>query len=215
MRKRTSKVTQKATQAGNQVLNAEGAAALLGVSARLVLRLARAGTLPGRKVGKEWRFTVVCDEPFYAHYLLHTGAPHPGAAEIMRRHETDWRRVLAFLLGTVPEGKQIFFQKHMAHHLLPHMGEEWLPSLTHCFLIRDPGETLLSLDKILSEPGLRDTGLPQQVKIFEEVLERTGETPPVIDSRDLLENPEGMLTQLCELLDVPFRDTMLSWAAGR
>jgi excisionase family DNA binding protein len=41
----------------NQVLNAEGAAVLLGVSSRLVLRLARAGTLPARKVGKEWRFT--------------------------------------------------------------------------------------------------------------------------------------------------------------
>ena len=30
---------------------------MLGVSSRLVLRLARAGTLPARKVGKEWRFT--------------------------------------------------------------------------------------------------------------------------------------------------------------
>jgi excisionase family DNA binding protein len=43
--------------AKNQVLNAAGAAALLDVSSRLVLRLARAGVLPGRKVGKEWRFT--------------------------------------------------------------------------------------------------------------------------------------------------------------
>lgn len=41
----------------NPVLNAEGAAALLGVSSRLILRLARTGALPGRKVGKEWRFT--------------------------------------------------------------------------------------------------------------------------------------------------------------
>ena len=38
-------------------LNAEGAAQLLGVSSRLILRLARAGSLPARKVGKEWRFT--------------------------------------------------------------------------------------------------------------------------------------------------------------
>lgn len=39
-----------------EILNAEGAAEALGVSPRLVLRLAREGKLPGKKVGKEWRF---------------------------------------------------------------------------------------------------------------------------------------------------------------
>jgi excisionase family DNA binding protein len=39
-----------------EVLNAAGAAGVLGVSARLVLRLARKNKLPGKKVGKEWRF---------------------------------------------------------------------------------------------------------------------------------------------------------------
>ena len=39
-----------------EVLNKEGAARLLGLSERLVLRLAREGRLPGKKLGKEWRF---------------------------------------------------------------------------------------------------------------------------------------------------------------
>jgi len=39
-----------------EVLTASGAAQALGVSARLVLRLARKNKLPGKKVGKEWRF---------------------------------------------------------------------------------------------------------------------------------------------------------------
>lgn len=39
-----------------EVLNAPGAAALLSVSSRLILRLARQGKIPGKKVGKEWRF---------------------------------------------------------------------------------------------------------------------------------------------------------------
>jgi excisionase family DNA binding protein len=38
------------------VLDAEGAAGLLHVSIKTVLKLARAGELPGRKVGREWRF---------------------------------------------------------------------------------------------------------------------------------------------------------------
>jgi len=59
MTKRHSKHRKKAVPLTNknQVLNADGAAQLLGVSSRLILRLARAGTLPARKVGKEWRFT--------------------------------------------------------------------------------------------------------------------------------------------------------------
>jgi hypothetical protein len=158
--------------------------------------------------------TAVCDEPFYAHYLLRTGAPHPGAGEVIAHHEADWRQVLAFLTGPVPGGKSIFFQKHMAHHLLPHMGEEWFPRLTHCFLIRDPRAMLLSLVKILPDAKLEDTGLPQQVAIFEDVRRRSGVTPPVVDARDLLEDPRRILGELCGRLGVPFSEAMLSWPAG-
>src|SRR5438105_2443889 len=97
--------------------------------------------------------TFVCDEPLYAHYLLVTGAPHPGAAEVIHRHETDWRKVTEWLTGPVPEGKRIFYQKHMAHHLLPDIGEEWLAALTHGFLIRDPEEMLPSLLRVLPGAG--------------------------------------------------------------
>jgi excisionase family DNA binding protein len=40
----------------DQVLDAPGAAILLKVSTKTLLRLARAGELPARKVGREWRF---------------------------------------------------------------------------------------------------------------------------------------------------------------
>lgn len=39
-----------------EVLDAEGAGAALGVSKWLVLRLARQKEIPGKKVGREWRF---------------------------------------------------------------------------------------------------------------------------------------------------------------
>lgn len=38
------------------VLDAEGAAQLLHVSTKTLLKSARAGEIPGRKVGREWRF---------------------------------------------------------------------------------------------------------------------------------------------------------------
>lgn len=40
----------------HEVLTAEEAAALLRVSTKTVLSLARNGTLPGEKVGRAWRF---------------------------------------------------------------------------------------------------------------------------------------------------------------
>lgn len=158
--------------------------------------------------------TYVCDEPFYAHYLLQTGVDHPGAEEIIENQENDWRKVSEWLTGEVPEGKSIFYQKHMAHHLLPGMGREWLDEVRNAFLIRDPREMLTSLLKVTPEAGVEDTGLPQQWELFERRAEPTGEPPPVVDSKDVLENPRGVLSKLCEALGVRFLDSMLSWPPG-
>jgi len=158
--------------------------------------------------------TFVCDEPLYAHYLLHTGIDHPGRDEVIAAHETDWRKVVAWLTGPVPDGKPIFYQKHMAHHLLPHIERGWLDRLTHCFLIREPGEMLTSLVKHLPHPRREDTGLPQQIELLHHVQRCTGVTPPVLDARDVLDDPRRMLSLLCQRLGVPFLKEMLSWPPG-
>jgi len=158
--------------------------------------------------------TTVCDEPLYAHYLRLTGRDHPGAAEIVAECETDWRRVAALLTGPIPGDATVFYQKHMAHHLLPEVGREWLWGLEHAFLIRDPREMLLSLSKVTPDPGLEDTGLPQQIELFDEVRGRTGRTPPVLDARDVLEDPRGQLSALCAELGLPFDEGMLAWPPG-
>lgn len=157
----------------------------------------------------------VSDEPLYAHYLAETGLPHPGRDEILAACDADWRRVAAHLSGPVPGGKALWYQKHMAHHLLPRIGRAWLGALEHAFLIRDPREMLISLDKVTPNPRVADTGLPQQLALFEEVRGRTGRTPPVVDARDVLAAPEGVLRALCGALAIPFLPEMLSWAPGR
>lgn len=159
--------------------------------------------------------TVVCDEPLYAHYLLRTGKPHPGAEEVIRCHDTDWRRVVAWLTAELPEGKSIFYQKHMAHHLLPEIDRGWLADMANCFLIRDPEEMLTSLLHNVPQPTLEDTGLPQQVEIFDLVRRQTGSTPPVLDARDVLQRPEALLRRLCHALGVEFLPCMLHWEPGR
>jgi len=159
--------------------------------------------------------TFVSDEPLYAHYLAHTRKPHPGADEIIARYETDWRQVVAQLTGPIPGGKTIWFQKHMTHHLLPHLELDWIDRLTNCFLIRDPREMLISLLRVFPEANLADTGLRQQVCLFERVRAATGKTPPVLDSRDVLRNPRGELSKLCAAAGVELTEAMLHWPAGR
>ena len=158
--------------------------------------------------------TVVVDEPLYAFYLLRTGLPHPGAAEIIAQDETDWRAVAARLTGALPPGATVFYQKHMAHHLLPEVERDWLWGLEHAFLLRDPREMLLSLSKVTPNPRPEDTGLPQQLELFEEVERRTGRTPPVLDAKDVLDDPRALLGRLCDALGVAFDEAMLSWPAG-
>lgn len=158
--------------------------------------------------------TIVCDEPLYAHYLDVTRREHPGAAEIIEHHERDWRRVVAWLTGPLPPGRSIFYQKQMAHHLLPQIERDWLDRVTNCFLIREPRRMVVSLDKVFANPELLDTGLPQQVEIFRRVRQRTGRVPPVIDAADVLADPRGMLSRLCSALGVEFSDVMLHWPPG-
>jgi hypothetical protein len=159
--------------------------------------------------------TAVWDEPFYAYYLQQTGRAHPGREETLARHEADWRTVRDRLLGDLPGGKQVFYQKHMSHHFLGDIDRRWLRQVVNCFLIRDPREMLPSLIKKVPDATLADTGLSQQIEILHLVQEWTGEVPVVIDARDVLANPRCMLELLCVRLGVPFVEEMLSWPPGR
>jgi len=158
--------------------------------------------------------TFVTDEPLYAHYLKTTGADHPGREEVIAHHEPDWRKVAAWLTGPVPDGRAIWYQKHMAHHLTPEVDTAWIDELTNCFLIRDPAEMITSYIKIVPDPTPEDLALPQQLALFERERARTGRTPPVLDSRDVLENPRATLSKLCDAVGVPFDEAMLSWEPG-
>jgi len=156
----------------------------------------------------------VVDEPFYAFYLKKTGADHPGAEEVIAAGETDWRKVVANLTGPIPNGRRIFYQKQMTHHLLPEISRDWLGEVTNCFLIRDPAEVIASYIKKNGEPTFEDVGFVQQAEIFDFVRNQTGAVPPVIDADDVLRDAERMLRLSCDAIGVEFSDAMLSWPPG-
>jgi hypothetical protein len=157
---------------------------------------------------------AVSDEPFYAAYLAITGLEHPMRAEILRHHETDWRKVDTALAGPPPGGCPLWYQKHMTHHMLPEIERGFMHACRHAFLIRHPARVLASYAAKREAVTLFDIGFAQQEALFEEAAAIAGEAPPVIDADALLANPERELRKLCGALAIPFDAAMLSWPAG-
>jgi hypothetical protein len=159
--------------------------------------------------------TAVVDEPFYAAYLAATGLDHPMRKEVLVSQPTNWRDVVTGLLGPVPQGRPIFYQKHMTHHMVEGFGRDWIVSCRNAFLIRAPEEVLASYTAKRGEVTLDDIGFVPQRELFEREAERLGAAPPVIDARDVLADPRATLGALCRALGIEFSERMLAWPSGR
>jgi hypothetical protein len=159
--------------------------------------------------------TSVIDEPFYAAYLAQTGLDHPMRDEILSAAPIDWHTVAATLVGPVPRGRRIFYQKHMTHHMLPGVDLGWMDACRHAFLIRAPERVLASYTAKRGTVLLEDIGFVRQRELFDREADRGGQAPPVLDADDVLGNPHAALTWLCARLDIPFTEHMLHWPAGR
>ncbi|MDP8902099.1 MAG: sulfotransferase family protein, partial [Actinomycetota bacterium] len=155
--------------------------------------------------------TLVVDEPLYSHYLKVTRAEHPGDDEVLAAMDTDGGRVVrGVLLG--PCERPVHFFKNMAHHL-EGLDRGFLGGLTNVLLTRDPAEMLPSLARQLPNPTLRDTGLLYQTEILDHILGE-GLDPVVLDAKQLLLDPPGVLRGACDQLGIPFHEAMLRWPAG-
>jgi hypothetical protein len=157
--------------------------------------------------------TAVWDEPLYAYYLDRTGLDHPMREAVITAGETDANTVIENCLA-VPDGVTYWFQKHMTMHLLPDVPVDWVERTKSFFLIRRPEAVLASYHDRRANPTIEDVGFRRQAELFDMVTEKTGRRPPVIDSDAVLAAPETVLRRLCDALDMPFDDAMLSWPPG-
>ena len=159
--------------------------------------------------------TAVVDEPFYAAYLSLTGLDHPMRNEVLAAQPTDPHVVAEALLSPAPGGRALFYQKHMAHHMLPAVPRDWIAACRNAFLIRPAEAVLASYAAKREGVTLDDIGFVQQAELFDREADRLGRAPPVIEANDVLADPRRTLSALCAALGVAFSDRMLSWPAGR
>ncbi len=158
--------------------------------------------------------TVVTDEPFYAAYLHRTGIDHPLRDAVIASQSIDCAAVAAALVGPVPGGKPIWYQKHMTLHLLEGFERDWMSQVLNAFLIRDPAAVLASYAAKRTHVTLADLGFVQQRRLFEREAERLGTPPPVVDAADILANPVRTLERLCRALGIEYTPSMLGWPRG-
>lgn len=155
--------------------------------------------------------TRVVDEPLYAHYLRVSGADHPGRAEVLRAQESDGAKVVRdIVLGRC--ARPVQFQKHMAHHLVE-LDRSFLRQTVNVLLVRDPAEVVLTLRHQVARPTLRDVGIKAQAELLAE-LRAAGQEPVVLDAKQVLTDPEGVLRELCRRVALPWDRAMLAWPAG-
>lgn len=155
--------------------------------------------------------TFVIDEPLYAHYLVNSNADHPGKDEVIMSQENDGEKVVNEIILKNYE-KEVVFIKQMTHHLI-NIDESFLEKVVNLFLIRNPKQLISSLTEVIGKVNMRDTGIKRQYEIYEKLCS-IDLKPVVIDSGEILKDPESVLKKLCVELEIPFQKEMLSWDEG-
>ena len=156
-------------------------------------------------------FTVL-DEPFYGHYLKNSSLSfqHPSQNAILETMELNEEAILKNI-SELSQSKKVFI-KGMAHHFssdTPFYILDW----KNIILIRHPEKLIASFSKLIDNPTINDIGIKKASELFL-FLKKKKHTPIVIDSDELMKNPEKYLKKLCALLKIKYTNKMLTWSEG-
>ena len=155
--------------------------------------------------------TTVIDEPFYAHYLRVSGRKHPGYQEVLNSQDQYSEQVIENVIQSEYTTPVVFF-KQMCHHLVE-IDLSFLNNCSNILLIREPSLVIRSHAKNVPDLKVSDIGLDVQNSLLNRIIE-SGAVPIVVDSANLLMNPEAILKELCQHLGIAFDTSMLSWESG-
>ncbi len=157
--------------------------------------------------------TFVTDEPFYAYYLNETNLKHPMHIEIINKYSTNYNQIIDYLTSEIPESKKIWYQKHMAHHILDLDNIEWITNFENCILLRDPKEVISSYSRKNELNSIDELGYRQQYEIVK-FLRRKNKPYMIIDSSEILKNPAKVLFAWCKKINIKYDQSMLKWEKG-
>ncbi len=165
----------------------------------------------------EWmmrmRGDFVClHEPFGPAYYRgedrRTSRPGENPIDAGRTYDTTWQEVLAARrLGRV-------FSKDFPNYVMHMADGEFLDHFQHTFLVRDPAKALASMYNQWEEFTMDEASYADLHRMFDAVVSRYGQIPPVIDSDDLLEDAPGIVRAYCDAVGIEFIPEALDWEEG-
>jgi hypothetical protein len=95
------------------------------------------------------------------------------------------------------------------------------PTMSHTFLIRHPSKAVPSYARLCEGEASaitgfygfdgKEMGYKELRKLFDFVKEQTGKIPLLIESEELLKNPEQVMNMWCEEVGIKFDKSMLEW----
>ena len=157
--------------------------------------------------------TKVIDEPFYAYYLKKTQLNHPMKNEIINYYPTSQKKILKTITKKA-NTNEIFYQKHMTHHIIKNTRLDWLNKGHNCFLIRHPAKVINSYIKKNLLINIDDVGFKKQYEIFNK-LKKNKVNYTVINADMILKDPSKIIKKLCNKLKIRFTKKMLNWPKGK
>lgn len=162
------------------------------------------------------------------------GVPPVPSGEGEEEDPEPWKRELLSFSERIEiaakqlESDGVVFCKHMAKHSFLYdfdnefkLDDEEIELVNrHLLLVRDPVAVLSSWGKAGDvhgdNPTSDEVGILPLLSIYSKLETRMdGKQPVVLESDELVSDPEGTLFYICDRLSIPFHASMLSWKQGK
>ena len=105
------------------------------------------------------------------------------------------------------------FVKDMAYQAAGLLGPDLLERFDNSFLVRDPAATLHSLAKRWPDFSDEEAGWAHLDEAAN-IVEKLDQPRVVIDADVLCSNPEGVVSEWCERMELPYLEEALTWEPG-
>ena len=100
----------------------------------------------------------------------------------------------------------------MSYYVVPQILDDksFLKRITHCFLIRNPLESILSYYKLDPAVSLEEIGLEAQWKHYNGLI-NDGFKPIIIEAEKIRNDAKGVVTQFWKAIEIPYEEKGFDW----
>ncbi len=127
----------------------------------------------------------------------------------------DPAKLITTLRGLAGTGRVFFKETTDRRHHAVLADRRFLAEVTHTFLIRAPAEIAASCYALQGQRlTLPEIGLEHAYDLYQAILAAGGNHPVVVDSGDLIADPDATVAAYCAAVGIPFIRSALHWAPG-